>query len=103
MSMKSNRDLCLTLGSKKKSSQRKQASYYANLPIEDLGKEADERHLEVRVGVSVDPVVCLDHDVALAVSLEEALVLPGGDVQGQPGRVEAASTPLETERGAILM
>ena len=64
-------------------------------PVKRFRKESDERDLQIRIGVSVDPIVGLDDDVALPVTLHQTLPLAGRDVQDQTGRVETSGRSLK--------
>ena len=70
-------------------------------PEEKLREEPDESDLKVRVGVSVDPVVGLHHQEPFPVSLQKTLVFAGGNVQDEPGRVEATGSPLKREENHL--
>ena len=51
-----------------------------NKPANELGKQPDESDLKIGICVGVDSVVGLHDQIALAVSLQQALLFARGDV-----------------------
>lgn len=68
--------------------------YIQTIPVEQFTKQSDQRDLQIRIRVSVHPVIRLDDDVTLLLQVpRERLVLSRRNVQRQPRWIESA-TPI---------